>query len=86
MRVYTVIIQKRRESGALLYSVIGGIFKNKENAMQYVNIRMEDEAHFLDETHTTTRQSDGYWETTLRGYSFDGLIEYVFIIKKHVVR
>ncbi len=67
MKVYTLTTQSINEDGTLDYSVISGVFQDKEEAKQYANKQLKDQASFWKGSYTTKKQSDGYCAVTLIG-------------------
>ena len=67
MKIYTLTEQFENEQGSLDYSVITGVFTDKEEAKATANRRLKDQANFWPGYFTTKKQSKGYCKVTLVG-------------------
>lgn len=67
MKIYTLTVQSVNENGTLDYSVINGVFQDKEAAKKFATDKLKEQAYFWKDSYTTKKSSDGYCAITLIG-------------------
>ena len=68
MKIYTLTEQLVNEQGSLDYSVIAGVFTDKEEANATATKRLKDQAHFWPDSYTIKKRKDAvYCKITLVG-------------------
>lgn len=82
MKIYTLTIQSVNGNDTLDYSVIAGVFQDKEEAKKFATKQLHDQARFWEGSYTTKRKRDGYCEITLVGQ--DAIKRY--ILQEHDVQ